>query len=185
MVDRYGNAVSNTYTLNFSYGLGMVAEGTGVLLNNELDDFAAKPRCAQCLRPRRRRGQCAGPRQAAAVVDDARRIVLKDGKPFLVTGSPGGSRIITTVLQVMHQRDRSWNAIADAVAAARFHHQWLPDEVSVERGFDPATIRALEARGHRVVEGPPRGSVNTILVTPDGLVGAADPRTRGALAVGY
>ena len=75
-------------------------------------------------------------------------------------------------------------SIADAVAAVRVHHQWLPDEVSVERGFSPELTAALEARGHRVVEGQTWASVNSILVTPDGFVGAADPRTRGARAVG-
>ncbi len=184
VVDRFGNAVSNTTTLNFSYGLGMVAEGTGILLNNELDDFAAKPGAPNAYGLVGGEANAPGPgkRPLSSMTPT---IVLKDGKPFLVTGSPGGSRIITMVLQVITNVIDRGMSIADAVADARFHHQWFPDEVSVERGFDPATIRALEARGHRVVEGPPRGSVNSILITPDGLVGAADPRTRGALAVGY
>jgi gamma-glutamyltranspeptidase/glutathione hydrolase len=183
VVDRFGNAVSNTTTLNFSYGLGMVAEGTGVLLNNELDDFAAKPGAPNFYGLVGGEANAPGPgkRPLSSMTPT---IVLKDGKPFLVTGSPGGSRIITMVLQVVTNVIDRGMSITNAVADARFHHQWFPDEVSVERGLSPESIRALEARGHRVVEGPLRGSVNSILITPDGFVGAADPRTRGALAVG-
>ena len=184
VVDRFGNAVSNTTTLNFSYGLGMVAEGTGVLLNNELDDFAAKPGAPNFYGLVGGEANAPGPgkRPLSSMTPT---IVLKDGKPFLVTGSPGGSRIITMVLQVITNVIDRGLSLADAVADLRFHHQWFPDEVSVERGLAPELIRALEARGHRVVEGPLRGSVNSILITPDGFVGAADPRTRGALAAGY
>jgi gamma-glutamyltranspeptidase/glutathione hydrolase len=112
-------------------------------------------------------------------------IVLKDGKPFLVTGSPGGSRIITTVLQVLVNVIDRKLPIADAIAEPRVHNQWLPDEVAVEQGFPPDLIAALKARGQTVVEGLPRTSANSILVTPTGFVGAADNRTRGALAAGY
>jgi gamma-glutamyltranspeptidase / glutathione hydrolase len=112
-------------------------------------------------------------------------IVLKDGKPFLVTGSPGGSRIITTVLQVLVNVIDRKLPIADAIAEPRVHNQWLPDEVAVEQGFPRDLIDALKARGHTVVEGLPRTSANSILVTPTGFVGAADNRTRGALAAGY
>ncbi|HYS47962.1 MAG TPA: gamma-glutamyltransferase, partial [Xanthobacteraceae bacterium] len=112
-------------------------------------------------------------------------IVLKEGRPYLVTGTPGGSRIITTVLQVIldvvgHRRD-----IAAAVAAPRLHHQWLPDEVVAEQAVPADAIRGLEQLGHTVVRRPNWGSANSILVTPDGLAGAADQRTRGALAAGY
>ena len=111
--------------------------------------------------------------------------MLSDGRVFLVTGTPGGSRIITTVLQViLNVIDHGMN-IAEAVAAPRIHHQWLPDEVYVERGLSPDTIRLLEARGHNVVVRPTSGSANSILVTPEGLTGAADPRQRGTLAEGY
>jgi gamma-glutamyltranspeptidase/glutathione hydrolase len=184
VVDRFGNAVSNTTTLNFSYGLGMVAEGTGVLLNNELDDFAAKPGAPNFYGLVGGEANAPGPgkRPLSSMTPT---IVLKDGKPFLVTGSPGGSRIITMVLQVITNVIDRGMPITDAVADPRVHHQWFPDEVSVERGLAPDLIQALEARGHRVIEGPLRGSVNSILVTPDGFVGAADPRTRGSLAAGY
>jgi gamma-glutamyltranspeptidase/glutathione hydrolase len=184
VVDRLGNAVSNTTTLNFSYGLGMVAEGTGILLNNELDDFAAKPGAPNAFGLVGGEANAPGPgkRPLSSMTPT---IVLKDGKPFLITGSPGGSRIITMVLQVITNVIDRGLSVADAVGDVRVHHQWYPDEVSVERGLSPALIGALQARGHRVVEGPLRGSVNSILVTPDGFVGAADPRTRGALAAGY
>jgi gamma-glutamyltranspeptidase / glutathione hydrolase len=183
VVDRFGNAVSNTTTLNFSYGLGMVADGTGVLLNNELDDFAAKPGAPNFYGLVGGEANAPGPgkRPLSSMTPT---IVLRDGKPFLVTGSPGGSRIITMVLQVVTNVIDRGMSIGDAVADVRFHHQWFPDEVSVERGLAPDLVRALEARGHRVVDGPLRGSVNSILITPDGFVGAADPRTRGALAAG-
>src|SRR5262245_22977527 len=112
-------------------------------------------------------------------------IVLKDGKPFLVTGTPGGSRIITTVMQVVVNVIDRKLSIADAIAEPRVHHQWWPDEVVVERGCSPDLVGALKARGHVVVEGWPPASANAILVRPAGLLGAADNRTRGALAAGY
>src|SRR5215813_1216272 len=184
VVDRFGNAVANTTTLNLSYGLGLVAEGTGILLNNELDDFAAKPGAPNAYGLIGGDANAPGPgkRPLSSMTPT---IVLKDGKPFLVTGSPGGSRIITTVLQVIVNVIDRKLSIADAIAEPRIHHQWSPDEVMVERGFSPDLIRELKARGHDVVEGSPPTSANSILVTPAGLLGAADNRTRGALAAGY
>jgi gamma-glutamyltranspeptidase / glutathione hydrolase len=112
-------------------------------------------------------------------------VVLKDGKPFLVTGSPGGSRIITTMLQIIvNVIDRGMD-IATAVAAPRLHEQWLPDRVYVEPGFADDLIAALQADGDTVVPQPRFTSANSIMITPDAFVGAADPRTRGALAVGF
>ncbi len=184
VVDRFGNAVSNTTTLNFGYGLGLVAEGTGVLLNNELDDFAAKPGAPNAYGLVGGEANAPGPgkRPLSSMTPT---ILLKDGKPFLVTGSPGGSRIITTVLQVIANVIDRKLSIGDAVAAVRVHNQWLPDQVAVERGLSPELIRALEARGQHVVQGTSWSSANSILVTPGGLIGAADPRTRGARAAGY
>jgi gamma-glutamyltranspeptidase/glutathione hydrolase len=184
VIDRDGNAVSNTYTLNFSYGLGMVADGTGVLLNNELDDFTAKPGAANAfgLVGFDANLPAPGKRPLSSMTPT---IVLKDGKPVLITGSPGGSRIISAVLQiVVNTLDYSMPVDA-AVTAPRLHHQWLPDEVVVEPGFSDETLAALAARGHTIVRGRPATSANSIAVTPQGYVGAADPRTRGALAVGY
>src|SRR5438132_1732366 len=184
VVDRFGNAVANTTTLSLSYGLGLVAEGTGILLNNELDDFAAKPGAPNAYGLVGGDANAPGPgkRPLSSMTPT---IVLKDGKPFLVTGSPGGSRIITTVLQVIVNVIDRKLSIADAIAEPRIHHQWSPDEVMVERGFSLDLVGALKARGHEVVQGSPPTSANSILVTPAGLLGAADNRTRGALAAGY
>jgi gamma-glutamyltranspeptidase / glutathione hydrolase len=111
--------------------------------------------------------------------------VLKDGKPFLVTGSPGGSRIITTVLQVIVDVIDHHLGIDDAVALPRLHHQWLPDEVAVEPGMPAATLQRLAVLGHTLRISAPPTSANSIAATAAGWAGAADPRTRGALAAGY
>jgi gamma-glutamyltranspeptidase/glutathione hydrolase len=183
VVDSLGNAVSNTYTLNFSYGVGLVAEGTGVLLNNELDDFTAAPGASNAYGLVGFEANLPGPGKRP-LSSMSPTIVLKDGKPVLVTGSPGGSRIISTVLQVIvNVLDYNMD-VAAAVAAPRLHHQWLPDEVRIERGFADDTLAALRAKGHRVVEPMGQTSANSIAVTPDGLLGAPDPRTRGAEAAG-
>jgi gamma-glutamyltranspeptidase/glutathione hydrolase len=184
VIDRDGNAVANTYTLNFSYGLGLVADGTGILLNNELDDFAAKAGAPNAYGLVGGEANAPGPGKRP-LSSMAPTIVFRDGRVVLVTGTPGGSRIITTVLQViLNVVDHQMN-IAEAVAAPRIHHQWLPDRVFAERGLSPDTIRLLEARGHRIVTTATSGSANSILVTPDGLTGAADMRQRGTLAEGY
>jgi len=185
VVDRYGNAVANTYTLNFSYGVGLVAEGTGVLLNNELDDFAARPATPNAFGLIGGEANAPGPNKRP-LSSMTPTIVTKNGRPVIVTGSPGGSRIITSVLQVIvNVIDRSMDAF-EAVSAARIHHQWSPDRVIVEQGLPDQAITALEGRGHKIDRRPYGGtSANTILVTPKGFVGAADPRTRGSLAAGY
>jgi len=184
VVDAEGNAVANTYTLNFSYGTGLVADGTGILLNNELDDFSAKPGVPNAY------GLIGGDANA---VEPGKRplssmsptLVLKDEKPFLVTGSPGGSRIITTTLQmILNVIDHGMN-VAEATHAPRIHHQWLPDELRVEEGLSPDTIRLLEQRGQKVVIKNAMGSTQSIMVTDDGLYGASDPRRAGALTLGY
>jgi gamma-glutamyltranspeptidase/glutathione hydrolase len=184
IIDRDGNAVANTTTLNFSYGLGLIADGTGVLLNNELDDFTAKPGASNAYGLVGFAANLPGPNKRP-LSSMTPTIVLKDGKPFLVTGSPGGSRIITAVLQVISNVIDFHMPIAEAVTAPRLHNQWQPDEVLVEPGFGPAALDALKARGHTIVPTKPHTSANSIEVTPDGYVGAADTRTRGALAAGY
>ena len=178
-----GNAVSNTYTLNFPYGVGLVAEGTGVLLNNELDDFTAAPGASNAFGLVGFEANLPGPGKRP-LSSMSPTIVLKDGKPVLVTGSPGGSRIISTVLQVIVNVLDYKMDVAAAVAAPRLHHQWMPDEVRVERGFPDEALDALRARGHRVIEPLGQTSANSIAVTPNGLLGAPDPRTRGAEAAG-
>ncbi|PMG46529.1 gamma-glutamyltransferase [Shewanella sp. 10N.286.52.B9] len=184
VVDKWGNAVSNTYTLNFSYGSGLVAAGTGILLNNEMDDFSAKPGIPNAY------GLIGG---EANAIDAHKRplssmsptIVMKDGKPFLVTGSPGGSRIITTTLQViMNVIDHKLN-IAEATAAARIHHQWLPDYIGVETSLNNDTVTLLEAKGHQVKTSSAMGSTQSIVITDKGLFGASDPRRAGSETLGH
>lgn len=184
VVDAQGNAVSNTYTLNFSYGVGLIAEGTGVLLNNELDDFTAAPGASNAYGLVGYEANLPGPgkRPLSSMTPT---IVLKDGKPVLVTGSPGGSRIISTTLQVIvNALDYRMN-IAQAVSVPRLHHQWMPDEVRIEHGFPQATRDALRAMGHTLVTPMGQTSANSIAATKGGWLGAADPRTRGAEAAGY
>jgi gamma-glutamyltranspeptidase/glutathione hydrolase len=184
IVDDEGNAVANTYTINFSYGTGLVADGTGILLNNELDDFSAKPGVPNAY------GLIGG--EANAVEPNKRplssmspTIVLKDGAPVLVTGTPGGSRIITTALQViMNVVDHGMN-VAEATFAPRIHHQWLPDELRIEEGLSPDTIGLLEGMGHEVVLKEAMGSTQSVMVTEEGVYGSSDPRTPGGLAAGH
>jgi len=184
VVDKDGNAVANTYTINFTYGTGLVAEGTGILLNNELDDFSAKPGVpnAYGLIGGDANAVRAGKRPLSSM---SPTIVLQDGEPFLVTGSPGGSRIITTTLQViMNVIDHGMN-IAEATHAPRIHHQWLPDELRIEEGPSPDTIALVEQKGHKVAVKNAMGSTQSIMVTEGGLYGASDPRRAGALTSGY
>ncbi len=184
VVDADGDAVSNTYTLNFAYGMGMVADGTGVILNDEMDDFSAKAGALNGF------GLVGG--DTNSVAPGARPLssmsptfVFKDGKLFMVTGSPGGSRIITTTLEVIVNVIDNGMNIAAAVAAPRIHHQWKPDVLVVETGISPDTIKLLEEKGQHVVVGTTTGSANSIVVTPTGLQAASDPRQRGTLAAGY
>ncbi|BAT58145.1 gamma-glutamyltranspeptidase precursor [Variibacter gotjawalensis] len=184
VVDKDGNAVANTYTLNFSYGLGLVADQTGIILNNELDDFAAKAGVPNAYGLVGGDANAPGPNKRP-LSSMSPTIVTKDGKVFLVTGSPGGSRIITTVLQViLNTIDHGMN-IAEAVQAPRLHHQWAPDEVFAERGFSPDTLALLQSRGHRIRVGNTTGSASSIVVLPKGFAGASDLRQRGTLAIGF
>lgn len=184
VVDQWGNAVATTTTLNFSYGSGLIADGTGVLMNNEMDDFSAKAGVPNAF------GLLGG--EANAVEAHKRplsamtpTIVLQEGKPFLVTGSPGGSRIITTTLQlIMNVIDHQMN-VAEATYTGRIHHQWYPDEIRVERNLNVDTIRILESMGHRITLKSAMGSTQSIMITPQGLFGASDPRSRAAKTAGY
>jgi gamma-glutamyltranspeptidase/glutathione hydrolase len=179
VVDRDGNAVANTYTLNFFFGVGMVAQGTGVLLNNELDDFAAAHGAPNAYGLVGGDANAPGPRKRP-LSSMTPTILLRDGKPFLVTGAAGGSRIITAVLQtIVNVIDFGMDPGA-AVAAPRVHHQWLPDEASAEPGVKPDVLRALDERRHVVVEGGGGRSVNSIVATGAGWAGVVDPRSGGA-----
>ena len=185
IVDRWGNAVSNTYTINFSYGSGITVAGAGFLLNNEMDDFSAKPGVPNAY------GLIGG---EANKIEPGKRmlssmsptIVRKHGRNYLVTGSPGGSRIITTTLQVlMNVIDHNMN-IQSAVSAPRMHHQWLPDEIRMEQGFSPDTIELLEGLGHKVSISRAMGAIQSVLIGEDGtLYGGADPRRSTSAAMGY
>lgn len=184
VVDPEGNAVANTYTLNLSYGMGMVADGTGVLMNNEMDDFSALAGAQNAF------GLVGG--DANSVSPGARplssmtpTLVFRDGRLVLVTGSPGGSRIISTTLQVITNIVDFDMNIAEAVAAPRIHHQWRPDALSVERGLSPDTLRLLRERGHEVRQTATSGSANSIHITQGAIQGAPDPRQRGTAAVGF
>jgi gamma-glutamyltranspeptidase/glutathione hydrolase len=183
VTDRDGNAVANTYTLNFFYGLGKVADRTGVLLNNELDDFAAAPGAPNAYGLVGGDANAPGPRKRP-LSSMSPTIVLRDGRVLLVAGAAGGSRIITAVLQTLVNAIDFRMEVAAAVAAPRVHHQWLPDEVSYERGVAPDALRALAARRHLLNEGRGGRSVNAIARTAGGWAGAIDPRS-GGLAAGY
>lgn len=185
VVDRWGNAVSNTYTINFSYGSGITVGGAGFLLNNEMDDFSAKPGVPNAY------GLIGG---EANKIEPGKRmlssmsptIVQKNGRNFLVTGSPGGSRIITTTLQViLNVIDHNMN-IQSAVSAPRMHHQWLPDEIRMEQGFSPDTVELLQTRGHTVTTSRAMGAIQSILIDANGtFYGGADPRRSTSSAMGY
>lgn len=183
VMDAAGNAVANTYTLNFSYGSGIVIPGTGILMNNEMADFAAKPGVPNAF------GLMGG--EANAIAPTKRplssmtpTIIFKQGKPFVVTGSPGGSRIISTVLQVLvNVMDHQMN-MAEAINRPRIHHQWLPDQLELEPGFSPDTIELLKQKGHKVVPGKSMGSVQSIMWSDGVFYGASDPRRPDAGTVG-
>ncbi len=186
VMDRFGNAVANTYTLNFSYGNRHMAPGTGFLLNNEMDDFVSKPGepnafgllggKANAVEPGKRMASSMCPTLVFRKTgDDDKRV------PFLVTGSPGGSRIITTNAQIiLNVIDHQMN-VAAATHAARVHHQWYPAELRIEPGLSPDTMRLLEERGHKLSLEGTMGSTQSIL-SFDGIrfSGASDPRRVGA-----
>jgi gamma-glutamyltranspeptidase / glutathione hydrolase len=186
VVDGEGNAAAVTYTLNGNFGAAVVAPGTGVLLNNEMDDFTVQPGAANLF------GLVQG---AANAIAPGKRplssmtptIIEKDGRPVLALGSPGGPRIITAVLETLTNIVDFGMTAQDAVAAPRFHHQWLPDTLFYERGgFPPATLAALAERGHRLAERAPWGAVELIAIGPNGrLLGVNDPRRPAGSAAGY
>lgn len=184
VMDSAGNAVANTYTLNFSFGSGKAIAGAGFLINNEMDDFSAKPGSPNAfgLLGGEANAIEAGKRPLSSMTPT---LVFKDGKPLIALGSPGGSRIITSVLQpIVNVIDFKMN-LADAVSAPRIHHQWYPDTIFIESGFSPDTLALLGALGHNVSRTPfSMGSVQAVMRTDDGFAGAADPRRPDAGAYG-
>ena len=186
VVDAEGNAVAVTYTINGNFGAGVVAPGTGFLLNNEMDDFAVKPGTPNLF------GLVQGAANAIApgkrpLSSMAPTIVERDGRLWLVLGSPGGSRIISTVLETLSNIVDYGMAPQDAVAARRFHQQWLPDTLFYERGgLAPEALAALAAMGHRLGEQAGWGAVELIAIAPDGRrIGVNDPRRPAGAARGY
>ena len=179
VMDSFGNAVSNTYTLNFSYGSGMMIPGTGMLINNEMDDFSSKPGTPN--------GYGLLGSEANAIEGNKRplssmtpTIIFKNDEPYMVFGSPGGSRIITTVLQVaLNVMDHDMN-IAQAVHSPRIHHQWLPEILMIESGFGPDTERLLTEKGYKLYPSSTMGSVQAIMKEGDYFYGSADPRRPSA-----
>jgi gamma-glutamyltranspeptidase/glutathione hydrolase len=172
--------VSNTYTLNSSYGSAISVPGAGFLLNNEMEDFVSKPGTPNMF------GLLGG---EANAVEPLKRplssmspvIVFADGEPWFATGSPGGSRIITAVLQmIVSVIDHGMN-IADAAHSPRMHHQWFPDRLEVELAVGPDTVRLLEARGHTVlIRGSTYTSLQSVAYLDDLFRGASDPRRPNA-----
>jgi gamma-glutamyltranspeptidase/glutathione hydrolase len=178
VVDKWGNAVSITYTINDYYGSKASVDGAGFLLNNEMDDFSIKPGVpnmyglvggdANAIEPQKRPLSSMSP-----------SIVLKDGKLFMVVGSPGGARIITTTLQtISNVIDHGMN-ISEAVMAPRIHMQWLPDEIRYEKyGINQDVATKLEAMGYKLSLKDPMGDVNAIMVDQQTgmMYGSGDPR---------
>jgi len=184
VADDHGSVVSVTYTLNTNFGSGIVAAGTGILLNNEMDDFSVKPGVANAYGLVGGDANAVGPLKRP-LSSMSPTIVLKDGKPWLATGSPGGARIITTTLQVLVDMIDFGMNPAEAGSAVRFHDQWLPDELRIERGLSPDTIALLRGMGHNVVERQAMGDTQTIEITPAGFYGYADQRDPNGAARGF
>jgi gamma-glutamyltranspeptidase/glutathione hydrolase len=183
--DKWGNVVSSTTTLNFSYGSGISVAGAGFLLNNEMDDFSAKVGSpngfeliggvANSIEP--------GKRPLSSMTPTI--VFNTDGKPTLATGSPGGSTIITVVLQTVLNVLAFDMGIAEASSVPRIHHQWLPDQVYVESGISKDTVQMLRNMGHTVAKNPRiLGATQSIQKGPHSVIlGASDPRRQGAGAV--
>ena len=185
VADRFGNVVTNTYTLNFSFGSHIAVPGTGLLLNNEMADFAARPGVANAygLLEGQANGIVPGKRPLSSM---SPTMVMQNGSAILATGSPGGSIIITTVLQVILNSLVFDMNIASAAAQPRIHHQWLPDILRVEPGIGPDTIDILEQMGHNVTTSSRTlGRTQSIALKDGWLYGATDSRRAGGHVASY
>jgi gamma-glutamyltranspeptidase/glutathione hydrolase len=186
VVDAEGNAVAVTYTLNGGYGNGITVPGLGFLLNNEMDDFASKPGSPNMF------GLVQGENNA---IQPGKRplssmtptMILKDGKLFMTAGAPGGSRISTAVLQVILNVVDFGMSVQDAIDAPRFHHQWQPDKLYLERGISPDTVALLKTRGYEVDYAPGVVLAQVAAIVSDGgwLQGGSDGRSAAGKAAGY
>jgi gamma-glutamyltranspeptidase / glutathione hydrolase len=185
ILDKAGNAVSVTYTINGSFGAFVMAAGTGFLLNDEMDDFTTKPGVPN------RFGLVQGAANAIApgkrpLSSMAPTVVTKNGQVVLVLGSPGGSRIITIVLETLLDILDYGLSPAEAVNAPRFHHQWLPDEIDTEPyALSADTIKTLKAMGYQIREQGGWGAMELIVVTRHRLYGVNDDRNPAGAAIGY
>jgi gamma-glutamyltranspeptidase/glutathione hydrolase len=181
VADDQGNIVSVTYTLNGGYGSKVTAAGLGFLLNNEMDDFSAKPGEANMFGLVQMEANAIAPHKTPLSAMTP-TIILRDGKPLLALGSPGGPTIINTVLEtIVNVIDFHMN-VQDAVNWPRFHHQHLPDEIRVEPGYSPDTVAILEKNGYTIRRTNAQGEVAAIAWDNGWLEGAADPRTEGTAA---
>jgi gamma-glutamyltranspeptidase/glutathione hydrolase len=186
VIDAEGNAVANTYTLNGAYGSGLTVKGAGFLLNNEMDDFTSKPGVANMYGLVQSEANAIAPRKRPLSAMTP-TIVLHEGKVRLILGSPGGGTIINTVLQVLLNVLVYKMDVRQAVTSPRFHHQWMPDRLVLERwGFSADTIMKLEEAGYEIHTRDRMGACEAIEVDPatGWRFGGADPRTDGK-AAGY
>ena len=182
--DKHGNVISNTYTLNSGYGSGIIINDTGILMNNEMDDFVSAPGVRN---------------QFGLVGDEANKIepfkrplssmtptlILQDGRPIYATGSPGGSRIITTVLQFLINTLDFKMEISDATVAPRIHHQWKPDILMLETGFDIHHANDIEALGQKIYFSGPGTSLESIEIKNNLYYGFGDTRRPDSKAMGH
>ncbi|MEA5505120.1 gamma-glutamyltransferase [Halotia wernerae UHCC 0503] len=181
VVDEERNAVSLTFTVNFGFGSGVVTPATGILLNDEMDDFAAAPGVPNVFGLVGNEANAIAPRKTP-LSSMTPTIITENGRLRMAVGTPGGSTIITQVLQIILNVLTYNMNVGSAVSVPRIHHQWLPDELRVEFwGLDTLTLQNLRRRGHKIQETEPWGNANAIAVTADGtLEGAADPRGEGS-----
>lgn len=179
VADRHGNVVAVTETINGTFGSFVVAEPFGIILNNQMDDFATEPGKPNIYGLVHGEFNAVAPRKRP-LSSMSPTLVLKDGRPVLVLGASGGPRIITSVLQVMRNVIEREMSLADAISALRIHHQWVPNEVYFDQDPPEELVERLEARGHKVSNKRKVGVVQAIQFLPGGtMVGASDPRKGG------